>query len=134
MSNSFIAILLLPFAGIYFIINLIWNAYWRSSPKIHLKSKVISVGNITAGGTGKTSLTIYLAGHFRSQGKSVAIVARGYARKSKKPIVINSMKSIGWQDCGDEPAVMARLLPGINIYIDSVKHRAAQRAAKDGHN
>ena len=133
MQNLFLAVLLLPLTGIHYLINLIWNACWDCLSKIRLPSKVISVGNIMVGGTGKTTLTIYLAEYFRSKGKSVAIVAKGYGRKNKKPNIIGSSGNFDWQDCGDEPAMMARLLPGIKIYVDNAKYRAAQRAAEDGH-
>src|SRR5258708_37202866 len=43
-----------------------------------LKAKVISVGNLTVGGTGKTPMVIWLAEQFLSEGKRVAILSRGY--------------------------------------------------------
>ena len=44
----------------------------------HLRGKVISVGNLTVGGTGKTPMVLWLAGHFLGEGKRVAILSRGY--------------------------------------------------------
>ena len=44
----------------------------------HLRGKVISVGNLTVGGTGKTPMVLWLAEHFLAEGKRVAILSRGY--------------------------------------------------------
>jgi tetraacyldisaccharide 4'-kinase len=44
----------------------------------HLRGKVISVGNLTVGGTGKTPMVLWLAEKFLAQGKRVAILSRGY--------------------------------------------------------
>ena len=47
-----------------------------------LPTKVISVGNITTGGTGKTPTVIYLAKTLSNRGHSVGVLSRGYARKT----------------------------------------------------
>ena len=44
----------------------------------HLRGKVISIGNLTVGGTGKTPMVLWLAEHFLAKGKRVAILSRGY--------------------------------------------------------
>src|SRR5271165_4667045 len=44
----------------------------------HLRAKVISVGNLTVGGTGKTPMVLWLAEKFLAEGKRVAILSRGY--------------------------------------------------------
>jgi len=44
----------------------------------HLKAQVISIGNLTVGGTGKTPMVIWLAEKFLAEGKHVAILSRGY--------------------------------------------------------
>ncbi|MFH1335410.1 MAG: tetraacyldisaccharide 4'-kinase [Candidatus Zixiibacteriota bacterium] len=88
-----------------------------------LKVKVISVGNVTAGGTGKTPLVIYLAEKLKENGKKVAILTRGYKRKNKKMVVLNeeTKGKISWEDVGDEPFLMSRRLGGVPIIV--TKHR-----------
>lgn len=49
---------------------------WRKQK--HLRGKVISIGNLTVGGTGKTPMVLWLAEHFLAEGKRVAILSRGY--------------------------------------------------------
>jgi tetraacyldisaccharide 4'-kinase len=54
-----------------------------------LTAPVISVGNITVGGTGKTPLVEYVAGYLKEEGYSVAILTRGYGRRSRGQRVLN---------------------------------------------
>src|SRR6202012_4186760 len=56
--------------------NWMYNGGWLK-PK-RLKGAVISVGNLTTGGTGKTPMVMWLAEKFLAEGKSVAILSRGY--------------------------------------------------------
>ena len=78
-------VLLFPLALLYGIIIDIRN--WLYDFNI-FKSRafpipIISVGNITAGGTGKTPVTIFLAQHLQRQNRKVAVVSRGYGRTTK---------------------------------------------------
>jgi tetraacyldisaccharide 4'-kinase len=79
---------------------------------------VISVGNITMGGTGKTPFTIFLAKLFSGIGKKVAILSRGYKGKLGYDLrVISDGKSIFFEPplAADEPYMMARNLPGVIV-------------------
>ena len=68
---------------------------------------VVVVGNLTVGGTGKTPLTIWLAGALKGQGFSVGIVSRGYrGRGDGEPRVVDAQSD--WRDVGDEPLILAR--------------------------
>jgi len=74
------ALLLMPLTIAYeFIVNWKNRVYDSGSAKPkRLKGTVISVGNLTTGGTGKTPMVLWLAERFLSEGKSVAILSRGY--------------------------------------------------------
>lgn len=76
---------------------------------------VICVGNITAGGTGKTPHVIWLAEKLSAQA-DVAVLSRGYLRKSHGflPVTPESTPF----DAGDEPLLMARSLPRASVYVD----------------
>ena len=72
--------------------------------------KVISAGNLTTGGTGKTSLAISIALELEKQGRKPAILTRGYKGRLEGPaIVAPGMKE---RDTGDEPLLMARHFAG----------------------
>src|SRR5438270_1307607 len=75
-----IRILLLPLSWIYGLAvrckNWMYSAGWLSPRR--LRGAVISVGNLTVGGTGKTPMVLWLAKKYLAEGKRVAILSRGY--------------------------------------------------------
>ena len=76
---------------------------------------VISVGNITVGGTGKTPHVEYLI-ELLQQKFHVAVLSRGYKRKSKGFIKADANSSV--HDIGDEPFQMKQKYPGITVAVD----------------
>ena len=71
---------------------------------------VICVGNITAGGTGKTPMTEYLAGRLLEKGKQPLVLSRGYGRKTRgfRYVELNASS----METGDEPLQIKRQVPG----------------------
>ena len=67
---------------------------------------VIIVGNLTVGGTGKTPLTLWLAGQLQARGYSVGILSRGYGRSDGAVRVVQPDSP--WREVGDEPLLLAR--------------------------
>lgn len=74
----------------------------------------IGVGNLALGGTGKTPLTCFLAEHF-SKSFSVAIVSRGYGRKTKGLVIANSNSTA--QEIGDEPMIYLKKFPQVKVVV-----------------
>ncbi|MEA1882716.1 MAG: tetraacyldisaccharide 4'-kinase [Candidatus Marinimicrobia bacterium] len=109
--------------GILFWRNLFYNMGFFVSRK--LPTKVISVGNITTGGTGKTPAVIYLARLLSKKGKTVAVLSRGYGRKTAgTQLVTDGMTPVtDWRNFGDEATLLAKALPGIPILVDENRHR-----------
>ncbi|GMR04363.1 MAG: tetraacyldisaccharide 4'-kinase [Thermodesulfobacteriota bacterium] len=87
---------------------------------------VISVGNITAGGSGKTPMTIFLARFLRERGEKVVVVSRGYKGTSKGVNVVSDGEVIfmGPKSAGDEPCLMARRLKGVPVVVGPDRVRA----------
>jgi tetraacyldisaccharide 4'-kinase len=90
--------------------------YLRGVRAQTLPAKVISVGNITVGGTGKTTLVEYIARRLKSQGHTPAILSRGYKRG-------NSL--------GDEPRMLMRHLKDVPVVVDADRIAGARRAIKE---
>ena len=91
-----------------------------------LPCAVISVGNLTVGGTGKTPLTIYLAGLILELGYRPVILSRGYkGRSEKEGAVVSDGRSIlsDVRHAGDEPFLMAGLLQNVPVVIGSDRVR-----------
>jgi len=89
-------------------------------PQRRVDAFVISIGNITVGGTGKTPLTIYLAREWKKKGYAVGIVSRGYQRGDKRSVVLVSDGSKLCETVsavGDEPTLMAERLEGVPIIV-----------------
>jgi len=97
-----------------------------------LDRPVVSIGNITTGGTGKTPLVEYVARLLATQGKKVCILTRGYGRKDPHLQVI---VSDGYgvlaspSEAGDEPYLLATRLKGLAAVISSADRIAAGREA-----
>ncbi|MFQ5694621.1 MAG: tetraacyldisaccharide 4'-kinase, partial [Terriglobia bacterium] len=91
---------------------------------------VISVGNLTVGGTGKTPLVLRLATWLGSRGLHVAILTRGYGRRARMPLVINGQgetKHYTPELMGDEPILLARRLPQVTIGIGTDRYAVGQQ-------
>ena len=99
-----------------------------------LDRPVISVGNITAGGTGKTPLVDWIARVLADNGKKVCILTRGYRRENPKQRVLASDGETVFatpREAGDEAFLLATKLKGVAAVIcDSNRTAAAQGAIK----
>ena len=89
---------------------------------VKLPCPVISIGNITVGGTGKTPCVIMLARMLQLHNFKPAILSRGYGGKNTKPVnIVSDGKNIllDSKTSGDEPFLMAQLLKNIPIIVGS---------------
>ena len=106
--------------------------------------QVISIGNVTAGGTGKTPVTEIFARTLAAQGRKVAILSRGYRRKEapfwqrlftevvEPPLVVSDGKHVllDSETGGDEPYMLASNLPGVAVVVDRNRVKAGRYAIK----
>lgn len=98
---------------------------------IKLPCPVISVGNITSGGTGKTPCVIMLALMLQSHGFKPAILSRGYGGSGTKSVnIVSDGKNIllDSKTAGDEPFLMAQSLKGIPIIIGPQRIKTGKAA------
>ena len=98
-----------------------------------LPCRVVSIGNLVAGGTGKTPMTIRVAQMIRDMGYRVVVLSRGYrGRMEKTGGVVSDGRTIfkGPEDAGDEPYLMARILRGIPVVVGQRRYEAGMMAVK----
>jgi tetraacyldisaccharide 4'-kinase len=90
-----------------------------------LRAPVISVGNLTVGGTGKTPCVAFLAQLLRDAGHATAILSRGYKRASEGRVEVSDGRRIlcAPAEAGDEPYLLAVRCPGVRVVVD--RDRAA---------
>ncbi len=126
MTHSAFRFLLLPASWLYgiavWIRNILFNA--EILPSTSYDMPVISVGNITVGGTGKTPHTEYLI-RALSNDYQVAVLSRGYKRKSKGFVLADS--TTGLADLGDEPLQMKRKFPNLIVAVDENRRRGIEQ-------
>jgi tetraacyldisaccharide 4'-kinase len=99
----------------------------------YLSQPVISIGNITMGGTGKTPIVIFTARILSDMGFDVAILTRGYGRRNpKKSIILMPEQTISTpeQNIGDEPSLIRYQLPSIWMGISHNRFLAGNAIAK----
>ena len=102
-----------------------------------LDATTISIGNIAVGGTGKTPLVEYIARYLKEEGHSVAILTRGYGRKSTGGRALNDPKAAGlggvksYLEYGDEPVMLARRLPDVPVIINGDRYEGGTYATRD---
>ncbi len=90
----------------------------------------ISIGNLTAGGTGKTPLVLHLARALLADGVRVGVLSRGYGRRERDPrLVLPGEPLPGPEVIGDEPWLLRTRLPGLALGIDARRARAARLLA-----
>ena len=96
---------------------------------------VISVGNMTMGGTGKTPLVEYIVAMCIERGRRVAVVSRGYKRESKGVLVVSDGKQVSVDALrgGDEPVQIARKYRRAIVVVGERRVEAARKSVKELH-
>jgi tetraacyldisaccharide 4'-kinase len=101
-----------------------------------LPCKVVSIGNIVVGGTGKTPMTIYVANRIKALGYTVVVISRGYKGEAeKKEALVSDGKTIflGAEIAGDEPFMLACRLQGIPVVVGRDRFAAGMLAVQHFH-
>jgi tetraacyldisaccharide 4'-kinase len=104
---------------------------WLASSR--LSAPVVSVGNLTFGGTGKTPMVIALVRDLVRRGRRPAVLTRGYGRVVADPVVlIGPEPKATVATTGDEPLELASRLPGVPVVVDADRTRGGIEALTRG--
>jgi len=123
-----------------FLLGALERVYTRASASRRKKSAeaaatdlvgkpIIVVGNITAGGTGKTPVVTRLCQLLTDAGISVAVISRGYGRKSRGALLVEA--GMDPSRTGDEPLLIAERC-GVPVFVDENRENAARQAFETG--
>lgn len=131
--DQILILLLAPFGLVYSLTQKLRATLYRIGifKALRLPRPVISIGNITVGGTGKTPVTAYIARLLLEQGYKVAVLSRGYGGTLEGQIVVVSDGAtvmLGPRECGDEPYLLASTVPGLMVVIGTDRYSAGQLA------
>ena len=113
--------------------NYAFDKGWRTRRAVN--TRVVCIGNITTGGTGKTTAVLLAAAHLAQAGVRTAIVSRGYkrsgAKKSEITVIFDNARP-DWRQTGDEPYMMASLLAPykVPVLVGTDRHAAANEALR----
>ena len=119
-----------PLSWIYGAAVFLRNRYYdRVEPK-KLGVPVVSVGNLTVGGSGKTPFVEVVSRHFLSRKIPVAVLSRGYGREGSAPFVlVSDGRSVlaSAREGGDEPVELARKVDGLVVAVGAERYEAGRR-------
>src|SRR5215467_2330961 len=107
---SRLSVAVLAPAGQLYGASVAWRA--RFASPLRTKAKVVCVGNLTAGGTGKTPVAITIATELRASGFNVWCLSRGYGGRLRGPVVVDIAHHSA-SETGDEPLLLARAAPTV---------------------
>tara|TARA_B100001564_G_scaffold359922_1_gene383900 strand:- start:8535 stop:9566 length:1032 start_codon:yes stop_codon:yes gene_type:complete len=135
MLKTILRLLLYPLSFLYGLTTTLRNYLYDTNifNTNKLPCKVISIGNITTGGSGKTPTVEFLALYLQSIGKDVGIVTRGYGRSSKhiKLVTDGYDKPNSWEQYGDEAFLLSQNLNSIPIIVGESKYEAGLKITSE---
>jgi len=109
------------------------SAYARSGQR-RLARPVISVGNLSLGGTGKTPVVAWIVRKLIAEGERPSVLSRGHARPSQREgvVVVSDGDRVlaGFDTSGDEPLMLARQLPGCAVLVSPNRYLAGTLAER----
>jgi len=131
--DRLLLMLLVPLALPYSLIQRLRSGLYRAGllRTRRLPQPVVSVGNITVGGTGKTPVTALIARLLLEQGARVAVLSRGYGGTMEGTTTIVSDGHnilLTAEECGDEPYLLALTVPGLMVVMGADRHQAGMLA------
>jgi len=127
---TILKILLLPYQLIITIRNMLYDLGIIKPEK--LNGIVLSIGGISFGGQGKTSLVLFISKILRKHGYRICILSRGYKRKSRGVVVVSDGKSIRdkIEHTGDEPFLLASRLKDVPVVAAENRYEGGRLAER----
>jgi len=127
LFERFVSLLFLPLSFLYCLVVYVKFVLAKEE---NFGIKIVSVGNLTVGGSGKTPLVTALASHY----KDTAVVLRGYGRRSTGTVVVKADKKIlcDVSQSGDEAMVYAKKLEDVTVIVSEDRKEGIKKAKEYG--
>ncbi|MCP4726179.1 MAG: tetraacyldisaccharide 4'-kinase [bacterium] len=120
--------------GVYHLVMKLRNSLYNRGffRTVSVSIPVVSVGNLSFGGTGKTPMVIWISKQLQEAGFQPVIISRGYKRKSMLSKIVSDKEKVlvSRRTAGDEPFFMAKKLPGIPVIVSKNRLKGAAIAKK----
>lgn len=134
--NEALRTLLTPLSWLYGTVVAARNRHYdRPANRVRAGIPVVSVGNLTVGGTGKTPIVCWIAERLRDDGRKPAVVSRGYGGAAGRGPCLVSLGEgprVDVRVAGDEPYFMAKTLPGVHVVVGSDRAVGVEAAVAAG--
>ena len=136
--QSLLRAVLTPLAGSHqLVVRSLSSAvqYVGVRKRYRLPIPVIAIGNLSSGGTGKTPMAALVAGHLKADGKRVVLLSRGHGGSGETghtPRIVSDGETVflSPEEAGDEPVLLARLLPGVPVIVGRDRRRSGKLAVE----
>ncbi len=124
LVSRFMSAILSPLGWLYGA-SVEWKA--AHAQPYRAQAKVVCVGNLTVGGTGKTPIAMAIAEYLSAHGRNVCFLTRGYGGRTKGPMRVSAGASVA--DVGDEPLQLSQIAP---VIVSEDREQGARLAEADG--
>jgi len=123
---------LLPLSLVFALASYLRSKFydWKLLKSYTVPTKIVCVGNITSGGTGKTPIVMWLSEELSKKGKKVCILSRGYKRFTSDVLRVDPLSKEA-EKYGDEPLQLAKQLSPTPVYVGADRVLAAQKIWQD---
>ncbi|HKQ48391.1 MAG TPA: tetraacyldisaccharide 4'-kinase [Phycisphaerae bacterium] len=129
--RALLAVVAVPYAAVVIIRNTYYDLFPGAAKRVD--APVISIGNLTVGGTGKTPIAAAICQRLADRGRKPAILLRGYKSKaSTRNANESDAVTARWREKSDEAMVLARRCPGAAVLVDPDRVASGRRAIHQG--
>lgn len=129
--RALLAVAAVPYAAAVILRNAYYDFFPRAVKRVD--APVISIGNLTVGGTGKTPIAAAISTRLVARGRKPAVLLRGYKAKAPRSAIdADAAVAARWREKSDEAMVLTRRCPQASVVVEPDRVASARRAVQEG--